>query len=150
MFEDVDESIMRFVEDYKVHLIVPNEIQDFDKFATDFGKVMKYIAVSKDKVALEQLQNDEEFRSVDADAVRLLNACTNSNISIKEGDEKVDMCKGLKELLEDKREEGKEEGKEEGILLTKKVYQLQRKGKSNADIAKECGIKVSQVLKILG
>ena len=83
MFEDVDESIMQFVEDYKVHLIVPNEIRDFDKFATDFGKVMKYIAVSKDKKALKELQNDEAFKSVDADTVRLLNACTNSNISIR-------------------------------------------------------------------
>ena len=141
MFEEIDESIMQFVEDYKVHLIVPNEIQDFDKFATDFGKVMKYIAVSEDEKALEQLQNDEAFKSVDADAVRLLNACTNSNISIKEGDEKMDMCSGLKALLERKEQEG--------ILLTKKVYQLQREGKSNDDIAKECGIEVVQVEKIL-
>ena len=141
MFEEVDESIMKFVEDYKVHLIVPNEIQDFDKFATDFGKVMKYIAVSEDRDALSKLKNDEAFRSVDADTVRLLNACTNSNITIKEGEEKVDMCSGLKALIE--------EGKEEGILLTKKVYQLQRKGKSNDDIAKECGIAVEQVKEIL-
>jgi len=141
MFEDVDESIMQFVEDYKVHLIVPNEIRDFDKFATDFGKVMKYIAVSKDKKALKELQNDEAFKSVDADTVRLLNACTNSNISISEGEEKMDMCLGLKELIE--------EGREEGILLTKKVYQLQRKGKNNDDIAKECGIEIFQVMKIL-
>ena len=80
MFEEIDESIMKFVEDYKVHLIVPNEIQDFDKFATDFGKVMKYIAVSEDEKALKQLQSDEAFKSVDADTVRLLNVCTNSNI----------------------------------------------------------------------
>lgn len=62
MFEEIDESIMKFVEDYKVHLIVPNEIRDFDKFATDFGKVMKYIAVSEDEDALEQLQKDERLR----------------------------------------------------------------------------------------
>ena len=35
MFEEIDESIMKFVEDYKVHLIVPNEIRDFDEFATE-------------------------------------------------------------------------------------------------------------------
>ena len=145
MFEEIDESIMRFVEDYKVHLIVPNEIQDFDKFATDFGKVMKYIAVSKDKAALEELQNDEKFRSVDADSVRLLNACTNSNISIKEGDEKMDMCSGLKALLEDKMDIGRQQG----IMLTKKVYQLHRDGKSYDDIARECDIQVSQVEQIL-
>lgn len=101
MFEEIDESIMNFVEDYKVHLIVPNEIEDFDKFTTDFGKVMKYIAISKDKRALSQLRNDEAFKSVDADSVRLLNACTNSNIIIGDGEEKVNMCKGLEDWKQD-------------------------------------------------
>ena len=86
--------------------IVPNEIQDFDKFKTDFGKVMKYIAVSDDKKALEQLQHDDGFKSIDVDSVRLLNEFTNSKIEIQEGEVKMDMCKGLKELLEDRREEG--------------------------------------------
>lgn len=134
MFEDVDESIMQFVEDYKVHLIVPNEIQDFDKFATDFGKVMKYIAVSKDKKALKELQNDEAFKSVDADTVRLLNACTNSNISISEGEEKMDMCLGLKELIEEGREEGREEGI--GLKLREQVVKKMKKGCSADEIAK--------------
>lgn len=133
MFEEIDESIMKFVEDYKVHLIVPNEIQDFDKFATDFGKVMKYIAVSKDKSALKQLQNDEEFRSIDTDSVRLLNACTNSNISIKEGDDKMDMCSGLKELLEDTREEGV--GLGENKKLKEQVHKKVQKGYSVSEIA---------------
>ena len=157
MFEEIDDSIMKYVEDYKVHLLVPSEIEDFDKFATDFGKVMKYIAVSEDKEALAKLQEDVAFQSVDADAVRLLNVCTNSNIKVTEGESKVDMCGGLKALLEEKeseglergREEGREEGREAGILLTKKVYQLYRQGKNNEDIAKECGISVEKVNIIL-
>lgn len=145
MFEEIDESIMKFVEDYKVHLIVPNEIHDFDKFSTDFGKVMKYIAVSEDEKALEQLQNDEAFQSVDADAVRLLNACTNSNIAVDKGGEKVDMCSGLKALLEHKMDDGRQQG----IMLTKTVYQLHHLGRTNDDIAKECDISVAQVEEIL-
>ena len=42
MFETTDDTILQFVEDYRVHLIVPNEIRDFNKFTTDFGKVKKY------------------------------------------------------------------------------------------------------------
>ena len=42
---------------------------------------------------------------MDADTVRLLNACTNSNISISEGEEKMDMCLGMKEWIEEEREE---------------------------------------------
>ena len=159
MFETTDETILQFVEDYRVHLIVPKEIQDFSKFATDFGKALKYIAVSEDKGALEKLQSDEEFQCVDVKTVQLLNECTNSNIPINkgEGETNMDMCKGLKELLEDKRtegeqegrREGRQEGQQEGIKLTKKVFQLNRAGKSNEDIAKECNIPVSQVEEIL-
>ena len=141
MFKEMDDSIMQYVEDYKVHLLVPNEIRDFKKFSTDFGKVMKYIAVSEDKVALAKLQEDVAFQSVDADAVRLLNVFTNSNIKVEEGESKVDMCGGLKALLEEKEQEG--------IVLTKKVYQLHAQGKCNEDIAIECDISVEKVGEIL-
>lgn len=53
----------------------------------------------------------------------------------------MDMCSGLKELLEDTREEG--------IKLTKKVYQLHLGGRSNDDIAKECDIPLSKVEELL-
>ena len=151
MFEEIDESIMKFVEDYKVHLIVPNEIQDFDKFATDFGKVMKYIAVSEDRDALKQLQSDEAFKSVDADTVRLLNACTNSNILIREGEVKVDMCNGLKALIEEGREEGREEGVGlgENKKLTELVQKKVKKGYSANEIADMLEEHVDVISKII-
>ena len=121
MFEITDETIMQFVEDYRVHLIVPREIRDFSKFATDFGKAMRYIAVSEDGDALGQLKNNEEFQNFDFKTVQLLNACTNSKIPIIEGEEEVNMCKGLDDLMERSRREGKVEGKVEersSMILT--------------------------------
>ena len=135
------------MEDYKVHLIVPNEIRDFDKFATDFGKVMKYIAVSEDEKALKQLQSDEAFKSVDADTVRLLNVCTNSNILIKEGEEKVDMCSGLKALIEEGREEGV--GLGENKKLTELVKKKVQKGYSTSEIADMLEEHVDVIAKII-
>lgn len=137
MFEDIDENIMKYVEDYKVNLLVPNEIRDFDKFTTDFGKVMKYIAVSENEEELAKLQYDESFASVDADAVRLLNACTKSNILIVEGEKKVDMCGGLKALLNTQRSEGREEGIGLGAnqKLKEQVEKKLKKGYSVSDIA---------------
>ena len=143
MFEEVDESIMQFVEDYKVHLIVPNEIQDFDKFATDFGKVMKYIAVSEDKKALEELEKEEAFKCIDVDAVRLLNAYTNSNIKIQEGEEKMDMCKGLKELLADKREEGREEG------INKKLREMVQKKLAKGDLVEKIADDLMEDINVI-
>ena len=100
MFGEMDDDIMQFVEDYHLHLIVPKEIEDFNKFATDLGKVMKYIAISEDGVAIEALESDEAFREIDIKTVQLLNACTGSDIPIGEGKEDVNMCKGLEEMKE--------------------------------------------------
>lgn len=105
MFETTDETILRFVDDYRVHLIIPKEIKDFSKFATDFGKAMKYIAVSEDEDALSKLQNDETFQSVDVKTVQLINECTNSWIPIDSGKEEVNVCKGLIGMMENARME---------------------------------------------
>ena len=140
MFHTTDETILRFVEDYRVHLIIPKEIKDFSRFATDFGKAMRFIALSEDKDSLWKLQQDEQYKTVDTDTVRLINACTKGNIPIEEKEE-TDMCKGLEGIRED--------GKLEGIALTKKVYKLERDGKSTEEIAKECSISVAEVDEIL-
>ena len=65
MLEEVDESLLYFVNDYKLNLIVPKEIHDFSKFASDFGKAMKYIASSQDKQKMQETAHNERFRFVD-------------------------------------------------------------------------------------
>lgn len=65
----------------------------------------------------------------------------------KEGER--DMCKALEDMCLHAEEKGIEEGREMGIRLTKKVYQLHQQGKSNIEIAKECGIELRTVEEIL-
>lgn len=144
MFDTTDETILRFVEDYRVHLIVPKEIKDFSRFATDFGKAMRFIAISQDKDSLWKLQQDEQYKTVDTETVRLINVCTKGNLPLEQKEE-TDVCKGLEGI----REDGKIEGKIEGIALTKKVYKLERNGKSAEEIAKECSLSVAEVEDIL-
>ena len=156
MFEEIDDGIMEYVEDYKVHLLIPKEIEDFTKFATDFGKVMKYIAVSEDREALRKLQTDEDFQSVDADSVRLLNACTNSNIKVEEGEVTVDMCEGLRALLEEKEIEGIEQGIEQGLALganqkLRSLVQKKRaKGHSVDEIADMLEESIETIEEVIG
>ena len=104
---------------------------------------MKYIAVSEDKEALRKLQADDGFQSVSADSVRLLNACTNSNIRIEEGEVTVDMCEGLRALLEEKKIEG--ENQKLRSLIQKKL----EKGYSVEEIAEMLEEKVEVVSKII-
>lgn len=98
--KDISEEILEEVDDYKLHLIIPNEIEDFSLFQTDFGKAMKYIAVSERPDEVEKLSEDERFRSVNVDTVQLINECTDSNISIIKGEEVVNVCKGLEGFAE--------------------------------------------------
>ena len=107
--EDIDKEILNEVEDYRLHLIIPSEITDFSKFKTDFGIVMKYIAVSESRSEMSKLCEDEMFRTVGVDTVRLINECTGSNIEVEEEEEVVDMCNGLRELLEEERQKGRDE-----------------------------------------
>ena len=50
--EDVDEKILECVPDYKINLIEPNKIEDFDKFQSDFGKLLKSIRYKEDEAEL--------------------------------------------------------------------------------------------------
>ena len=70
---------------------------------------MRFIAASKDGDAINELQHTAEFQSVDIQTVQLLNACTNSKIPVIEGEEEVNMCKGLDDLMARHRREGKAE-----------------------------------------
>ena len=129
--EDIDSEILDEVEDYRLHMIIPAEITDFSKFKTDLGKAMKYIAVSESRSEMGKLSEDEMFRTVGADTVRLINECTGSNIEVEEEEEVVNMCNGLRELLEEERQMGKDE------LLNSQVSKKARKNLPLEKIAED-------------
>ena len=42
-------EILNWMPEYRLPLIVPGEIQQFEKFQTEFGKTMQFINSAKDK-----------------------------------------------------------------------------------------------------
>ena len=145
MFLDgIDEDILAEVDDYRLHLIVPAEIQDFSLFQTDFGKAMKYIAVSTSAEKIKEISKDAAFAKVEADTVRLINECTGSNITVQEGEVYVNMCKGLEELRAEGIAEGRAEGIAEGTLKT--LVALVQKGLlTMKDAAEQAGMTVGEL-----
>lgn len=93
MFGEVDEGILKYVNDYKLNLILPNEIEDFSKFTSEFGKAMKYIAVAKDEKEYQKTTEDEYYRTISVETAQLLNECTGIKVSVNEEGEVVSMCK---------------------------------------------------------
>ena len=91
MFEDINQDISKYINDYKLNLIIPKEIKDFQKFKSEFGKVMKYIALADDNKAFEKLAEDEYYGKLNKETVRMLNEC----VGMEDG---IDMCKALEDM----------------------------------------------------
>ncbi|MBP3593585.1 MAG: transposase [Lachnospiraceae bacterium] len=141
-----DRNILNYVSDYKLNLIVPEEIEDFNKFETELGPLLEFInsAASGKKFTNAFETKRTRWESLSNEAIDLLNICLDAKLEIEKDLEKGvgNVCKGLEEFwemvraeaekqgLEEGRlaglEKGREEGREEGILLT--LLQLVRDG----------------------
>ncbi|MBE5927279.1 MAG: transposase [Lachnospiraceae bacterium] len=127
---DTDNSeILEYVSDYKLNLIVPNDIEDFGKFKTELGKVLNFINYSEDKEEIRRRYLNEEGNEENRfsrDAVILLNEYVKADIRITEEGEDKDMCKGIKDLMDEARGEGREEGEDRLATLIIRVKESGR------------------------
>ena len=126
MLDVKDKSILKYVSDYKLNLIVPEEIEDFDKFKTEMGPLLEFInsAANGKKFSNAFETKRTRWENLSSEAIDLLNICLDAKLEIERDLEKGvgNVCKGLEEFWEmvredaEKRglEEGREEGREEG------------------------------------
>ncbi len=134
MFEVQDKAILEYVSDYKLNLIVPEEIEDFDRFKTELGPLLEFIncASTGDRLEKALEKKKERWAVLSNEEVDLLNICLDAKLKITESidvegeDNKV--CRGIEEYAAKRREEGKAEGEERlsklfGVLATR-GYQL--------------------------
>jgi hypothetical protein len=118
MFSESDRrKFSQFLPEYKLNLIVPNEIEDFNMFSTELGNVLEVIKASNDENEMDRvIKGNSKFCSVGNDVVSVLNTFTGIKLEVNLKGEKTDMCKAW----EDHRNSGKIEGKnEERDLLNK-------------------------------
>ena len=137
-----NEDILKFVDNYHLHLIVPAEIddEDFTKFHTELSLALKYVKYSKDKKKLAEIVNeDTAYKSVSRKTADMVNVVTNSELHYNSGKERVDMC----EAIEGIRNDAKAEGLEEGVLKT--LVGLVKKGLLTvAQAAEEANMSVPE------
>ncbi len=144
MFAKMDPQLERYVNNYKLNLITPQEITDFSKFASELGIVFEYIQNSDDKQRMHAImETQEKYRHVDINTVDLLNAYTASNISTKNAEGgKVDMCKAIQDLQNDARAEGHKAGQNEGRTkrdteLNNLIQKCRKSGATDSQILRE-------------
>ena len=113
-----NEGILRFVDNYHLHLIVPADIadNDFKKFHTELSLALKYVKYSKNKKRLHQvIQEDEAYENVSRKTADMVNIVTGSDLHYHNGKEKVNMCLAIEEMRNDAKSEGIAQGLEQGI-----------------------------------
>lgn len=122
-----DPAILRYVQDYKLNLIVPAELTEeaLKKFHSSLREVLSFIKYSKDKEQMNRLieENSARFSRMEKEAVAVINLFTGTNIEIKEEEEVIDMCKAWEDMGEEKRAEGIKVGQAEGMKKQKRIVQ---------------------------
>lgn len=111
-------EILALVSDYRINLIAPANMSDdeLNQFTTSLREVMMFIKYSGDKDRLQEiLQTDERFRNVEKKAATVISTVTGMEFEMQDEEENVDMCRALKELMEDANKEGMQQGVQQGM-----------------------------------
>lgn len=99
MLDVSDKEILQYVSDYKLNLIVPDEIEDFSKFATELKSIFEIIGVSDDKNEFLNFVKNSLDTEISFEAANLLDECLGTHFSaasVEGGSIKV--CKAVEEL----------------------------------------------------
>ncbi|MBE5851787.1 MAG: hypothetical protein E7299_02355 [Lachnospiraceae bacterium] len=146
---DIEDIVLNQIEDYRLHLIIPSEIEDFSIFKTDLGKALKYIKMSDKPDGIKQLRLDENFQQMSVDTIQLINEFTKSNIEIPEEEEEINMCVAWDTFERECTEKGRREGHREGVLST--LTELVEKGILNMeDAASHASIPLEDFKQLIG
>ena len=120
-FADIPKELQRMVNDYQVHILEIQKLEDTSVFHTDVKQVFDAVRLSKNpKKFRELILGDPAFRNLDSEAYNVIVQYTHSNDllelreNMKKG-EKVDMCQALTMMLEEERKVGIKEGRDAGL-----------------------------------
>lgn len=134
-----DPAILKYVQDYKLNLIVPAELTEeaLKKFHSSLREVLSFIKYSKNKEQMNRLieENSARFSRMEKEAVAVINLFTGTNIEIREEEEVIDMCKAWEDMGEEKRAEGIKVARTENRKKQKRIVQnMVDRGYSTEDI----------------
>lgn len=133
MLDVEDKKLLEYVPNYWLNLIVPDEIDDFNKFKTELGNVFNFIACADNREEFENKFLVKENILLSKEAIELLNTCVNAEFEISEEVEN-NVCKAIQDIREDARNIGREEGREEGEERLAKLVKILAEENRNKDL----------------
>ena len=104
------------MNDYRLNLLVPGEIEDFSKFHSQLGAVLEVLKVMEDREAMAELMREKSdvYEHLPRDAAELLRMFAKIDMEIEEDEEEINMCRAIDEMVAEAREVGEEAGKKIG------------------------------------
>ena len=141
MFKKTAYNSLKYINDYSLNLIVPSEINDAEKFKSEFRLVVKALALRNDKDGFRSLMEDDEYSSVDVKTADVICELTAIKRQMAYGG-KINMCKAVEEIKRDAMDEGIEKG------IDQIVISMLKNNISAAEIAKMTGLSLDKIRKI--
>ena len=117
MLDTDNEEILRYVPDYKINLLEPEQIQkgDFGCFRTQLGKVLEILKDADDYEKFIQIINSDPEYKLSRESLELISALTGASVTIPEGKEEIAVRNAFVEMRRISKEEGLKEGMEQGL-----------------------------------
>ncbi|MBR4588816.1 MAG: Rpn family recombination-promoting nuclease/putative transposase [Lachnospiraceae bacterium] len=119
MFDTKDENILKYVPNYRLNLLTPEQLQeeDFERFTTELKNVLYIIKYSNNKKELQRLFDKKQFkRVVRRKTLGIINILIDTHLEVDdEEEEEIDLCIAIEGIKDDARNEGISIGIEQGI-----------------------------------
>lgn len=150
-FTNIPEKLQSMVSNYKINVIDIRKFENTNVFQTDIKQVFDFIRYSDDmNKLLELVENDAYYTQMDEDAFEVVTKYTNSKELVQIKDYAVEggknnMCKAIRDLMDDSMEKGMEKGKELAFIeaATNLLDVL-----SDEVIAEKTGLSLEKVQKL--
>lgn len=140
------EEAESYIQDYKMNLLIPSEMKDaeIETLQSSLREVFYFLKYAGDWKKLEKiLDKNERFRSLEKEAAVVISTLTNTDIKIKESEEKQDMCEAIEQMKQESMEMGLEKAE------SKIIINMYRKGYNCMQITDITGVEEEKVREII-
>ena len=152
MTRDEEVSLELCVDVLNINVGHNKELLQTCKSLGDYAEYVYRVRVYAETMSIEEAVDKAIDECIKEDILREFlerNRAEAKSMSIYEYDQEEHIRLEREDAFEDGRAEGRAEGCDEGIALAKKIFQLQREGFTNEEIAEKCNLLVSKVVEIL-
>lgn len=144
-------ELRKYIEDYHIKLLEVRKYPFLQNFRTDMQYVFGFLQNAENIDELEKYvkENERYFSNMKEDAYDMVRMISNTKElkKIKREDNKggIDMCEGIRQMVE----RGEKQGFDNGIKIAKKLFKMRESGISYEEMAKACNISAQVVRNIL-